>query len=145
MMKITCKQENIHWQAAHFAVEAAVKHAVKLKVHIASAVVDKGGNLVAFLRTEQGPYLSIGIAIDKAYTAASFAVPTGQWETLLPGGSILRESILNRERFVAFGGGVPINVDGVCIGAIGVSGGSEKQDETCAQAGLDAMFNKNQK
>jgi len=42
---------------------------------------------------------------------------------------------------VAFGGGLPIAVDGECIGAIGVSGASEEQDEACAQIGLDAILN----
>jgi len=55
-------------------------------VHIAVAVVDQGGNLVAFLRSESGPYLSVDIAIDKAYTSASFAVATSQWQELLPKG-----------------------------------------------------------
>ncbi|MBN3825238.1 heme-binding protein, partial [Burkholderia sp. Ac-20384] len=43
-----------------------------------------------------------------------------------------------RPRFVAFGGGLPIVDDGALIGGIGVSGGSEAQDESCARAGLDA-------
>ncbi len=142
-MNISYKQENILWQAGHLAVDAAVKHARRLGLHIAVAVVDRGGNLVAFLRSEEGPYLSINIAIDKAYTAASFAIPTSGWGELLPKDSLLRESIINQERFIAFGGGLPINVNGACIGAIGVSGASEQQDEACAQIGLDAVIKKN--
>ncbi len=140
-MKLSHNQQSIHWESAHEAVEAALAHASEIGVHIAVAVVDQGGNLVAFLRSESGPYLSVDIAIDKAYTSASFAVATSQWQELLPKGSILRESIVNRERFVAFGGGLPIAVDGECIGAIGVSGASEEQDEACAQIGLDAILN----
>lgn len=142
-MELIHRQENIHWQAAHQAVEAAVNHAAALGVHIAAAVVDKGGNLVAFLRTENGSYLSVGIAIDKAYTAAGFGVATSQWDELLPKGTMLRESIVNRDRFVAFGGGLPIIVDAVCVGAIGASGASEEQDGACAQAGLDALMIRN--
>jgi uncharacterized protein GlcG (DUF336 family) len=140
-MKLSHKYENIDWQAAHEAVQAAVTHAREIDVHIAAAVVDNGGNLVAFLRSDQGPYMSVNIAIDKAYTSASFSVPTSQWGELLPSGSILREAIVTRDRFVAFGGGVPIIVDGECFGAIGVSGASEEQDEACAQAGLNAIIN----
>lgn len=139
-MNISHRQENINSDAAHTAVANAVKYAVDLKVNIAAAVVDCGGNLIAFLRTENGPYLSIGIAIDKAYTSASFGVATSQWSELLPQGSILRDGIITRDRFVAFGGGLPIIVNGECIGAIGVSGASEEQDEACAQAGLDAIL-----
>ncbi len=139
-MKLSHRQESIYWQSAHKAVNAAITHACSLNVQIAAAVVDQGGNLVSFLRTEGGPFLSIDIAIDKAYTAASFTVPTSQWEELLPSGSILREGILNRDRFVGFGGGLPIIVNDQCIGAIGVSGASEEQDEACAQAGLDSII-----
>jgi len=44
-----------------------------------------------------------------------------------------------RPRFVAFGGGLPVLEDGQRIGGIGVSGGSEAQDEAIAHAGLDAL------
>ena len=138
-MKNSISQENIVWQAAHTAVNAAVRQAEKLDVAIAAAVVDRSGNLVSFLRMEKGPYLSIDIAIDKAYTAASFSIPTSQWETVLPKDSILRQGILNRPRFIGFGGGVPIVLDGECIGAIGVSGATEEQDEACANAGINAI------
>ncbi len=139
-MKLGHKLHSINWQSAHIVVEAAIEHALKLNVQVAAAVVDQGGHLVSFLRSEKGPYLSVEIAIDKAYTSASFTVPTSQWEELLPEGSILRQGILNRDRFVAFGGGVPIIVNGECIGAIGVSGASEEQDEACAMAGLDSIL-----
>ena len=48
------------------------------------------------------------------------------------------QGLVLRARFVAFGGGLPIVESGRLIGGIGVSGGSESQDETCARAGLDA-------
>jgi uncharacterized protein GlcG (DUF336 family) len=51
----------------------------------------------------------------------------------------VREGIVLRPRFVAFGGGLPIVEAGARIGAIGVSGGSEEQDQQIAQAGLDAL------
>ena len=138
-MDLSHQQQVIHWQAAHQAVLAAVRHAKSLRVDIAAAVVDAGGNLVAFLRAENGPYLSVDIAIDKAYTAASFGVPTSRWDELLPQGTMLREGIVNRDRFVPFGGGLPILVNKKCLGAIGVSGGSEEQDMACAAAGLAAV------
>jgi len=51
----------------------------------------------------------------------------------------VREGIVRRPRFIAFGGGLPILEAGQRIGGIGVSGGSEEQDEACAQAGLRAI------
>ncbi|MFK8068542.1 MAG: heme-binding protein [Gammaproteobacteria bacterium] len=140
-MKLSHVKNNIHWESAYKAIEAAQKHASKLNVPITVAIVDSGGNLMSLLRSNDGPYLSINIAIDKAYTAASFSVSTSDWKDILPKDSMLRDSILNRDRFVAFGGGIPIMLDGECIGAIGVSGASEEQDEECAQAGLNAIIN----
>ena len=85
---------------------------------------------------------SIDIAIDKAYTAASFGLPTGQWhEALQSHSAAVREGIVRRPRFVGFGGGLPIVVNDQRIGGIGVSGGSEEQDDAIAQAGLDALLN----
>jgi uncharacterized protein GlcG (DUF336 family) len=125
---------------ANEALRAAVGHAASLGIRINVAVVDSGGNLAAFLRMP-GSYLhSIDIAIDKAYTAASFGLPTSQWYAVLQQHSdAVREGIVRRPRFVAFGGGLPILENGQRIGGIGVSGGSEEQDEACAQAGLSAI------
>jgi uncharacterized protein GlcG (DUF336 family) len=139
-MKVSVSQTVIGWDAAAMAARAAAQHADSLGIAINIAVVDLGGNLAAFLRM-QGAFLhSIDIAIDKAYTAASFGLPTSQWHGALQEHSdAVREGIVLRPRFVAFGGGLPILEAGQRIGGIGVSGGSEEQDEACAQAGLKAI------
>ena len=122
------------------AVRAAVVRAASLGIRINVAVVDAGGNLAAFLRMPGAFLHSIDIAVDKAYTAASFGLPTSQWHAALQQHSAaVREGIVRRPRFVAFGGGLPIMENGQRIGGIGVSGGSEEQDEACAQAGLAAI------
>ena len=122
------------------AVRASVAHATSLGIRINVAVVDAGGNLAAFLRMPGAFLHSIDIAIDKAYTAASFGLPTSQWHAALQTHSeAVRDGIVRRPRFVAFGGGLPMMDNGQRIGGIGVSGGSEEQDEACAQAGLAAI------
>jgi uncharacterized protein GlcG (DUF336 family) len=126
--------------AASDAVRASVAHAASLGLRINVAVVDPGGNLAAFLRMPGAFLHSIDIAIDKAYTAASFGLPTSQWHAALQQHSdAVRDGLLRRPRFVAFGGGLPVLENGQRIGGIGVSGGSEQQDEACAQAGLAAI------
>ena len=103
-------------------------------------LVDAAGVLAAFVRMPGAPLHSIDIAIDKAYTAASFGLPTGQWpEVLATHSAAVRDGIVLRPRFVAFGGGLPVVENGARIGGIGVSGGSEAQDETIARAGLRAL------
>lgn len=122
------------------AATAAVQVASDLGVPVNVALVDAAGVLAAFVRMPGAPLHSIDIAIDKAYTAASFGLATGQWHAALAGHSAaVREGIVLRPRFVAFGGGLPIVEGGMRIGAIGVSGGSEAQDEAIARAGLRAL------
>ncbi|MCQ4323215.1 heme-binding protein, partial [Stutzerimonas stutzeri] len=63
-----------------------------------------------------------------------------QWHGALQQHSVaVREGIVLRPRFVAFGGGLPVLENGQRIGGIGVSGGSEQEDESCARAGLAAL------
>ena len=130
----------IDWHAAHQAIGAAVQAAEALGVRVNVAVVDASGVLAAFLRMPGAPLHSVEIAIDKAYTAASFGLATSQWtEVLQKHSSAVRDGLVLRPRFVAFGGGLPVLENGQRIGGIGVSGGSEEQDEACARAGLTAI------
>jgi uncharacterized protein GlcG (DUF336 family) len=125
--------------AASLACQAAVAHAETLGIRINVAVTDASGTLAAFLRMPNALLHSIDIAIDKAYTAASFGFPTSQWPEILAGDEALRTGIVHRARLVVFGGGLPISENGAPIGGIGVSGGSAEQDEACARAGLEAL------
>lgn len=133
-------QRVIGGAAALKAADAALEAASALGVPVNIALVDAAGLLAAFVRMPGAPLHSVDIAIDKAYTAASFGLPTGQWHEALAGHSpAVRDGIVLRPRFVAFGGGLPIVEGGARIGAIGVSGGSEAQDEAIARAGLEAL------
>ncbi|MDN5874895.1 MAG: heme-binding protein [Sinobacteraceae bacterium] len=139
-MRRAVSQSVVHWEAAQAALAAAVQKAEALGVKVNVAVVDSGGNLAGFLRMPGAFLHSIDIAIDKAYTAAGFGMPTGDWPRILQESPpAVRDGLPRRPRVVAFGGGFPIEVDGERIGAIGVSGGSEQEDEQCARAGLEAI------
>ena len=139
-MKIAVPQEVVHWEAAVAAVAAAVRHAEQANIRINVAVVDAGGNLAGFLRMPGAFLHSIDIAIDKAYTAAGFGLPTSAWAGALESHSAaVREGLPRRPRMVCFGGGLPIRYEGRVVGGIGVSGGSEDEDEACARAGLTAI------
>jgi uncharacterized protein GlcG (DUF336 family) len=138
-MQVAVAQKNVDWAAAHRAVEAAVKHAVSLGVRINVAVVDRGGQLVAFLRMPGAFIHSVNIAIDKAYTAASFGFPTRDWMRIVGHDEGMKLGFSAQPRLIVFGGGLPIPLDGDWVGGIGVSGASEDQDEECARAGLTAI------
>ncbi len=138
-MEMSQSQKLISAEAAHRAVGAAVAKAEELGIRINVAVVDSAGNDAAFLRMPGAFLHSIGIARDKAYTAAGFGLPTDELYELVKQPPALRDGILARPRLVAFGGGLPIYDGDAVIGAVGVSGGSEDQDRLCAQAALDAL------
>jgi glc operon protein GlcG len=93
----------------------------------AVAVVDAHGELVAFLRTDGCGLASINIAINKAFTAARERV-----ESRVLGERSRTEGFpitnFGDPRYVGWGGGVPIVVEGEVIGAIGVSGLPEEAD-----------------
>jgi len=139
-MKVAFKQSNITSEAAAVAVTAAVNKGAELGRDVNAAVLERGGNLAAFLRSDGASFLSSDIAQDKAYTAVNFGMATSAWDSLFKNmSSAVRAGITQRPRFAGFGGGLPIIVDGDVVGAIGVSGASEEEDEICARAGLDAL------
>lgn len=125
--------------AAESIADRALIAAEAEGVAICVAVVDRAGYPLVFKRHPGAPFHSIDIALDKAYTAVSFGRPTGQWsERLAQGSEMLRHGLMQRERFVGFGGGLPIMHEGRRVGAIGISGGSEAQDVALCEAALAA-------
>ncbi len=132
-------QRSISATAAHAVVAAAVAEAGRLGIRINAAVVDAGGNLAAFLRMPGAFIHSIDIAIDKAYTAASFGFPTSQWGAIVDSDKMLHHALNQRARLVMIGGGLPLREGAELIGGIGVSGGSAEQDDACAASAVAAL------
>lgn len=139
-MPATVTQTTLHWDAALTIARAALEKAAEINIRAAVAVMDRGGNLLAFARDPAAPFHSIGIAQDKATTSAGFGLATKQWWPVLEGMDSpgLLAGIASVPRMVVFGGGVPVYVGAECVAGVGVSGGSEDEDETCARAGLAA-------
>ena len=104
----------------------------------AVAVVDDHGELLAFVRTDGCRLSSINIAINKAYTAAR-----EQTESKSVGDASRTEGFpmtnFGELRYVSWGGGVPIGVDGRVVGAVGVSGLPEADDMELARLGVVAF------
>jgi uncharacterized protein GlcG (DUF336 family) len=104
------------------------------------AVVDAGGNLVSHVRMDGAWIGSVDIAINKAYTARAFDLPTAELaEDSQPGGQFYGIHETNKGRVVIFAGGVPLKRDGEVVGAVGVSGGDGEQDTTVAEAAAAAF------
>jgi uncharacterized protein GlcG (DUF336 family) len=98
------------------------------------AVVDAGANLTAFARMDGAWLGSIDIAINKAFTAKAFDISTLELgRNSQPGDQFFGIHASNHTRVMIFAGGIPIKANGQIVGAVGVSGGSGKQDQTVAE------------
>ncbi|WP_338113161.1 heme-binding protein [Paenibacillus artemisiicola] len=99
------------------------------------AIVDDGGNLLAFHRMDGARIGGIQIAVDKAWTALAMQTPTAALsETAVPNGPQFGINTTNQGRIVILKGGVPLVKNGELLGAIGVSGSSGDNDVLVAQA-----------
>jgi glc operon protein GlcG len=125
-------------QGAKQVIAAAVAEARRVKAPGgAIAVVDDGGNLIAVERLDGTFGAGAMISIGKARTAALFKKPTSFFEEVIKKG---RTPMVALSDFTPLQGGVPIDVDGQIVGAVGVSGASSaQQDEELAIAGSKAL------
>ena len=103
---------------------------------VSVAVVDDAGHLMLFHRLDGAKLVATDIAIRKARTAVYFQGPTKSLEEEVAGG---RTALLPIDGFMPLEGGIPLMVDGVLVGAVGVSGVTGSQDAQCAQAGASAL------
>lgn len=126
--------------AARSIISAAEKRADEIGQPMNVAVVDAGANLMAFARMEGAWLGSVDIAINKAFTSASFLMPTKDLADMTqPGQPLYGLETTNGGRVVNFAGGIPLMHDEEVVGAVGVSGGFVDQDQMVAEAGAAAF------
>lgn len=123
--------------AAHELIRAVRAAAVDHGVEVAIAITDAGGHLVAFERSDKTPFLAGDVAIDKAWTSASFGLDTHVWNAVVRDPKVT--ALAYRPRMTPVGGGLAIKLDGRVIGGVGVSGASADQDQQAAEIGLRAL------
>ncbi len=136
-MQRTFNAPAITREAAEALVAATRTAARDIGIRASIAVADAGGHLVAFARDDGAPFLTANVAIDKAWTSASFGLPTHVWADVIANPQVA--SLAHQPRLVAVGGGVPIVVDGRVVGGVGVSGGNAQQDRDAAEVALKAL------
>ena len=125
---------------AQTVIEAIKNEMLKRGKTAVIAVADPHGELIALLRVDGAPFTSIQIATNKAYTAARDRKPSRQI------GQSSRDpqkgfdiSYYGDPKIVGWGGGLPVELNGVLVGSIGVSGLPELEDIEMAQIGIDAL------
>ncbi|GAC1523710.1 MAG: heme-binding protein [Vulcanimicrobiaceae bacterium] len=125
-------------KGGHVILHAAETKAVEIGVPQCIAIVDAGGDLVAFSRMDDARAGPIEIALTKARSAARRRRPTADEA----GGDTLagvRLGLAAHFGVTNIGGGLPIVVEGQIIGGIGVSSGTVDEDTAVASAGLAAL------
>jgi glc operon protein GlcG len=130
----------LDYEDARRIVETIYQKALELEKAAVIAVCDAHGELLALARMDGAPLSSIRVATNKAWTAARERKPTKDI------GDKVRHpekgfdiAYYGDDRFVGWGGGLPIRKDGHVVGGIGVSGLSSSEDVALATIGLELL------
>lgn len=138
---LTKNSPKLTYEGARAILEAAAKKAAELKLPICIALVDDGGHLLAFARINDAKPSSVRVSITKAVSAATRRAATGP----LPSAdnvSVLLSlgmPLASEGNLTCVRGGLPIEWQGTVIGGLGISAGTEQEDEEVARAGLAAL------
>lgn len=127
-------------QLALALMEQVEAEAARMGVKAVVAVSDAAGRPIA-IHCMDGAYIgSYDVALNKTYTAVAFQMSTARLaELAAPGGSLYGIQNTNEGKIVIFGGGEPLYIDDILIGAIGVSGGTAKQDTLLGEYGKNKL------
>ena len=115
---------------------ASEAEAKKNNWNVCIAILDDGGHLLHLARMDGATPANSRIAIGKGRTAAESRRSTAMWEERIKAG---RHAMLGMPGITPVQGGLPIVVDGVCVGGVGVSGVQSHEDEQIAKAGIDVL------
>jgi glc operon protein GlcG len=133
----TSEVPELTYAGARLAAETVAQEATARGVFPVAAVVDSSGELLYLWRPDRAQVASVGVATDKARTAAIYRRPSKDFEEQASNG---RPSALHLARAVPLQGGIPITHDSHVIGAVGVSGASSaEEDQELAVLGAAAL------
>jgi len=139
----TVPSAKLSQEGCDILVNAAIDKAKELKHIVSTCVVDAGGHLMAFKRMTNGRTHNTLIPQAKARSAALTTVATGKKGrdgNEIPDHQVLAQTLaVGPGWFISIEGGLPIAIDGQCIGGIGCSGAPAAIDRQIIQAGLDAF------
>ena len=114
---------------------AAEAEARKNNWNVCIAILDDGGHLLHLARMDGASPANARIAIEKGRTAAETRRSTAVWQERIA----KRPELLMMPQVTPVQGGVPIMAEGVCVGAVGISGVQSHEDEQVASAGIAAL------
>jgi uncharacterized protein GlcG (DUF336 family) len=117
-------------------VQTAHSQAAQMGTAVTAVVVDESGRVIALGRMDKARPITVDMAMNKAYTAASFQQPTEELSGVA--GQTWFQSLVvsSNGKIMPGGGALPIIEGGNVVGAIAVAGGTDEQDQKCAAAAL---------
>src|SRR5439155_23395310 len=132
----TTESMSIPGEKAIQMVRSAHAQAAQLDVAVTAVVVDQSGRMIALGRMDRARPITVEIAMNKAYTAASFQQPTKELASVA--GQTWFQSLVvsSNGRIMPGAGALPIVEGGAVVGAIAVAGGTDEQAQRCAQGPL---------
>ena len=129
---------NLSLEKARKIIRAGEKKAKEMNLSAVFAVVNSEGNLIIEERMDNAILVSVEVAYKKAYTAAALKLNTADLTPLVQPGAMFY-GLQSDPKYIVFGGGMLLKVDGKIVGAVGVSGGSAQEDMEIAKACVDAF------
>ena len=136
--KLSSTENNLSLEKARKIIRAGEKKAKEMNLSAVFAVVNSEGNLIIEERMDNAILVSVEVAYKKAYTAAALKLNTADLTPLVQPGAMFY-GLQADPKYIIFGGGVLLKVDGKIVGAVGVSGGSAQEDMEIAKACVDAF------
>ena len=129
---------NLSLEKARKIIRAGEKKAKEMNLLAVFAIVNSEGNLIIEERMDNAILVSIDVAYKKAYTAAALKLNTEDLTALVQPGAMFY-GLQSDPKYIVFGGGMLLKVDGKIVGAVGVSGGSAQEDMEIARACVKAF------
>lgn len=127
---------HLDYNDAVYIVDASLKCASELGVTVSVAVLDAAGHLITLSRMDGASFQTPDVARGKALTSVMMKAASG----------LVEKAALARLTLISFNdgrlpvqGGLPVFSDNQLVGAVGVSGGTQEQDEMIARVGIEAM------
>ena len=136
--KLSSTENNLSLEKARKIIRAGEKKAKEMNLSAVFAVVNSEGNLIIEERMDNAILVSVEVAYKKAYTAAALKLNTQDLTALVQPGAMFY-GLQSDPKYIVFGGGMLLKVDGKIVGAIGVSGGSAQEDIEIAKACVNAF------
>ena len=129
---------NLSLEKARKIIRAGEKKAKEMNLPAVFAIVNSEGNLIIEERMDNAILVSIDVAYKKAYTAAALKLNTEDLTALVQPGAMFY-GLQSDPKYIVFGGGMLLKINGKIVGAVGVSGGSAQEDMEIAKACVNAF------